>query len=305
MSGLAEWLREKAKGSLALGEVIALADAAPAEWPSHREDPAPYVEFINAKVAPPADRDRLIAALLASYAEWKQPKRGLTGIHVLAGGAGLVAVAILWGIFSGFLGALAREEYARGLITFLFATCTISVILIVVVSVFWMNTDEIEKRFTPAKDIITILIGVLGTIIGFYFGTADNASGVLTLGDFGAAEEYVMPGDTATITGTLVGGTAPYHYSIAFEGDAPLPKGVQNVASDDGKVDSPIEVPVGTVAPTVLHFTLTGQDSTGRQITAPGRIFVAPAAADAEPGPEPPAAADETPPVTPEPSPAP
>ena len=54
--------------------------------------------------------------------------------------------------------------------TFLFAFATTSVIVVVTIGVLWVPRDEIEVRFSKAKDIMTILISVLGTILGFYFG---------------------------------------------------------------------------------------------------------------------------------------
>lgn len=69
---------------------------------------------------------------------------------------------------------MAKPDQARGLITFLFSFATIGIIVLVAISVLWMEKSEVEGRFERAKDLITILVGVLGTIIGFYFGTAST-----------------------------------------------------------------------------------------------------------------------------------
>ena len=60
---------------------------------------------------------------------------------------------------------------ARGLITFLFAFATIAIMLLVAITTFWMPKDDVQVRFEKAKDLLTILIAVIGTILGFYFGT--------------------------------------------------------------------------------------------------------------------------------------
>ncbi|MBK4215174.1 hypothetical protein JJJ17_04465 [Paracoccus caeni] len=86
----------------------------------------------------------------------------------------LFASVIMYGIFAevGFLDTLKNDSTARGLITFLFSLTTISLILIAGIATFWVNLDEIEIRTTAAKDMIAILIGIMGTIIGFYFGSS-------------------------------------------------------------------------------------------------------------------------------------
>lgn len=93
------------------------------------------------------------------------------GTLLLAAAGILSALALLYGIFSsGFLPQLANHDIARGLITFLFAFATVAVVIISVIAVFWVRPDEVAQRAALAKEILTILIGILGTILGFYFG---------------------------------------------------------------------------------------------------------------------------------------
>jgi hypothetical protein len=73
--------------------------------------------------------------------------------------------------YTNLIETLASPGSAHGLITFLFSFITIAVILIVIIALLWMDKEEdLETRFTKAKDIIAILVRILGTIIGFYFG---------------------------------------------------------------------------------------------------------------------------------------
>lgn len=96
------------------------------------------------------------------------------GSIALAGGGLLVAAFLAVGIFFGdLLVLLADPSVARGLVTFLFAFATISVFVIASIAIFWSNIEEVEKRAGLAKELIAIMIGVLGTVLGFYFGSAE------------------------------------------------------------------------------------------------------------------------------------
>lgn len=90
-------------------------------------------------------------------------------------GIGLVVLSIIiFGISGsgGFLTNLANKEVARGLITFLIAITTIGLALILSLSTIMIKeSDDADKRFDRGKQVLMTLIGVLGTIVGFYFGS--------------------------------------------------------------------------------------------------------------------------------------
>lgn len=67
---------------------------------------------------------------------------------------------------------LADADAARGLITFVFAIGVIALALIIVTAIVTSDDDD-GKRFDRSKEILTTLIAILGTILGFYFGKAD------------------------------------------------------------------------------------------------------------------------------------
>ncbi len=52
----------------------------------------------------------------------------------------------------------------------------------VALGIFWLqDNDAVKVRFDAAKDLLTIVIGVLGTIMGFYFGSATTGTANLAL----------------------------------------------------------------------------------------------------------------------------
>lgn len=115
---------------------------------------------------------------LIALRETQGRRRGLNlGLLGLASGGLLVAGFIAYGIFfsDGFLKSLADADIARGLVTFLFAFATIAIFVIASIAVFWSDANEVERRAGLAKELIALMIGVLGTVLGFYFGSAQQA----------------------------------------------------------------------------------------------------------------------------------
>lgn len=150
---------------------------------------------------------------------WSRWASGCTSVVVI-----VTFVAILvWGFFITLRddATLANVEIARGLITFIFATGTMMVALIVLlIGVFLKQGDDGEERFTRGKDVLTILIGILGAIIGFYFGTptADQQGQQETLEVTRLLLENLNPQEETEIslTAIVTRGNSPYVYSIKF-----------------------------------------------------------------------------------------
>jgi NADH:ubiquinone oxidoreductase subunit 6 (subunit J) len=64
-------------------------------------------------------------------------------------------------------------EYARGLITLIFSGGTMLIAVLLALYVITSDSPHADERFTRGKEVLTILIGVFGTILGFYFGKSD------------------------------------------------------------------------------------------------------------------------------------
>jgi len=179
MPNFAVWLRTKVNQD---PDIVALQTFAEprADWPWWSDRLADYIAVIQR--ANPPTKDELISAVSVSYGRWEVQREQAGG--VLAGFSGhvgtvflglfglIVAGAIVYGLFfnQSFFKLMAGSDQARGLITFLFAFATIAIIILIAITTFWMSKEEVEVRFNKAKDLLTIIIGVLGTILGFYFG---------------------------------------------------------------------------------------------------------------------------------------
>jgi hypothetical protein len=69
---------------------------------------------------------------------------------------------------------LAKHEISRGLITFLVAIVTVGVALILVLSTILGDGNDAANRFDRGKQVLTAMIGILDTIVGFYFGSLEK-----------------------------------------------------------------------------------------------------------------------------------
>ena len=132
----------------------------------------------------------------------------------------LIGIVILGGLGYGlfkpdgtFLDALRNAETSRALITFLVAVTTVSIAILSTLYAISSNQsrEEIKERFGLAKEVLAILVGILGTVLGFYYGSADkNAAAQVQLAD-------VQLRGSELIT-HVSGGVAPYRFAVSYQG---------------------------------------------------------------------------------------
>lgn len=125
---------------------------------------------------------------------------------------GLAAfVALGLGLYASggrFIESLQHMEIARGMITFLVTMGTVSIaIILVLYAVLSSDATLVKERFPLAKEVLTLLIGILGTILGFYYGSSESKLQKLDVGEIQIVGKQLLT--------RVAGGTKPYRYTIA------------------------------------------------------------------------------------------
>lgn len=171
---------------------------------------------------------------------------------------------------------MASPEYARGLITFLFAVVTIGSALVLIVSGLISENNEInDKQFQRGKEVLSLLLGVFGTIVGYYFGSIHSAGASvagLRVSGLDVIPRTAPVGGEITAKALVAGGTPPYRYTLSFV-DSNLKPIVQ--VAENGVIAEQISVPKPQ-AGKPLRILLTVQDALGREAEVTAIIQVAP-----------------------------
>jgi hypothetical protein len=181
----------------------------------------------------------------------------------------VVTIVFVWVISSGIKNVkdLADPDIARGLITFVIAVGTIAIAMMMALTA--IVTREFDKRFAVGKEVLTILVGVLGTIVGFYYGAtskkdaaqpgANAASAQISSAPVKVSPEQTPTNGTVVLSTKLTGGTPPYRYSIKFTPDT-IPA-IENQESANGDISH--EFKAAVAAGTDILFVIEGKDKNG------------------------------------------
>lgn len=187
MADFAPWLHGLTSDEPDLKILRDFATSKGADWPYWSNDRADYEKVIDSDAADDATKKARRDALAGYFKLWQHEQKNpapsagtswLPGVNAGKIGLALFGLAFAYFLYvfltrKGFLDSLALIDHARGLITFFVVLATTGVIVLVALGIFWVeNADDAKKRFESAKELLSIVIGVLGTILGFYFGTA-------------------------------------------------------------------------------------------------------------------------------------
>ncbi|HRW10478.1 MAG TPA: hypothetical protein P5121_35480, partial [Caldilineaceae bacterium] len=158
---------------------------------------------------------------------------------------------------------LSDPQFARGLITFIVAFAAVSIaVILTLYAVLGDNDKQQEDRFNRGKEVLTIFIGVLGTIVGFYFGSAPtDATRSINVSAITVSSDQPRNGTTFSVMDIVRGGTPPYTYSILFSSD--IIADIEDASSADGVIQQSIPISASIATDTEVTMQIRVRDSIG------------------------------------------
>jgi len=195
----------------------------------------------------------------------------LVSLSILLGVLFLLGMAILDLDKGRVLVGMGKAPFARGLITYLFAIVTIGTAVVLVLSAL-LGTDK--EKFDRGKEVLGLLLGVFGTMVGFYFASelsSKDALGALVVSSALVTPQEVPTGGTVRLNAFIRGGTPPYRFATSLDGE--LPAEFNELARPDGWIvkDLPLQAATGAGLHTV-HLGV--QDMAGEKMTAQAFLTV-------------------------------
>ena len=193
MKGFGDWLSESKLGLDDIKVLREQTNKLGERWPRKPDKIGEYVEVLQNI---PCTR-----AKVAFYNLWPlyedQERRHTRGISQTGIVVTIIAALLLYLIFYVLTHMDIKNlggDSTRGVLAFLFGITTVGIVIMVVVAVFFEARETtLDDRFQRGKDILTILIGLLGAILGYYFG---QAAGTKTPAET-AATATAAPGTAA------------------------------------------------------------------------------------------------------------
>lgn len=121
---------------------------------------------------------------------------------------------------------LSDVSAARGFITFIFTVGTISLFLVITAATVFDSTSSHKDIYQRSKTILAMLIGIFGTVLGFYFGASDDSGAIGNMIEVGEIEFVKQKPDLVNgkfaLKTSVSGGEKPYTF-------------VMNIYDVDGK----------------------------------------------------------------------
>ncbi|MDJ1503597.1 carboxypeptidase-like regulatory domain-containing protein [Xanthocytophaga agilis] len=172
---------------------------------------------------------------------------------------------------------LKDMSIARGVITYLVAVTTIAMAALLMLASILTGGKDLDKRFALGKEILTLLIGILGTIIGFYYGssTKDNATAAIPASDSVRVQNIkVIPespraGTRFNLKMQVTGGKKPYLYSIDFKPAKSINGEITDKQSESGIIEETFMLDTNVKNLTQVGFIIQGTDSENKPFRYP------------------------------------
>ena len=202
----------------------------------------------------------------------------IVSLLILLGVLFLLGMAILDLDKGRVLVGMGKATFARGLITYLFAVVTIGTAVVLVLSAL-LGSDK--ERFDRGKEVLSLLLGVFGTMVGFYFASElarEDDRGSLSISSVLAAPQELAQGGTVRLTAYVRGGRPPYRFAITAE-DSSADEFTE-LARADGWIVKDFSLPAtlkaGAHKVTIAVQDMDGDRTSGETLVASGTPTVPP-----------------------------
>jgi hypothetical protein len=197
----------------------------------------------------------------------------VVALLILVGVLFLIGMAILDLDKGRVLIGMGKASFARGLIAWLFAVVTIGTAILLVLSALLGTKQE---TFDNGKEVLSLLLGVFGTIVGFYFASelGRDVEANLAVSSIMTNVQEVRPGGSVIATAFVRGGTAPYRFAVVADKD-PLPAEYPELVRLDGWIVTQVSIPSST-SMGVRTLTVGVQDVAGEKVAAQTFVAVTP-----------------------------
>jgi len=146
-------------------------------------------------------------------------------------------------------------------------------VVLVVSALTGTESDAHKERFQRGKEILSLLLGVFGTIVGFYFGSeVSQKAGAATAATLQMAPIHLnvqsVPQGGQVILETYVsGGKAPYRYGVGLDDDAVEPS---DKVESTGWIQKTVVAPnVTSERPVTIHVVVTDAEGNKAEGRAP------------------------------------
>lgn len=155
------------------------------------------------------------------------------------------------------VGRLSDPAYARGAITWIISLATIGIAFVLIYQAFF-SAESSDDRFRRAREVFTGLMGVLGTIVGFYFGSTEQPGARPTLAEIRLVDSRLMT--------VASGGVGPYRYTVVYDQVKTEPK-----VSNDGWIDETLPAPPAVGTEIKVTITDSRNQEASKTTTVPTR----------------------------------
>ena len=112
---------------------------------------------------------------------------------------------------------LSELKYSRGFITYIFAVGAISLFLVIPASIMFDKGASSRERYERSKTVFGLMLGLFGTILGFYYGTTDEVSRItesIVLRELQFGEDADPSDGKFSVKTSVNGGKEPYVFTI-------------------------------------------------------------------------------------------